>query len=219
VLDFRPDEGWSFVDLAPTLLINEADLAATELVQPGSRVSYRLLFAGERGAVDAFKAELEERLAEGEQLDDIRDTNPQIRSSMERSGRFLNLASLVSVLLAAVAVAMAARRYSHRHRDRIALMKCMGESIHHPAQQPLATADAGARRRRAGHCSASGPTRPRPADARPDQRAATGTGGPARLVTALSILAGCLPDLAQMGKTPPCACCATISTRHPCATA
>ena len=47
---------------------------------------------------------------------------------MERAGRFLNLASLVSVLLAAVAVAMAARRYSHRHRDRIALMKCMGAS-------------------------------------------------------------------------------------------
>ena len=52
VLDFRPDEGWSFVDLAPTLLINEADLAATQLIQPGSRVAYRMLFAGDRGAVD-----------------------------------------------------------------------------------------------------------------------------------------------------------------------
>jgi putative ABC transport system permease protein len=128
VLEFRPDEGWSFVDLAPTLLINEADLPATELVQPGSRVAYRMLFAGDRGRVDAFKDVLEGRLADGERLRDIRDTNPQIRSSMERAGRFLNLASLVSVLLAAVAVAMAARRYSHRHRDRIALMKCMGAS-------------------------------------------------------------------------------------------
>ena len=128
VLDFRPDEGWSFVDLAPTLLINMADLEATQLVQPGSRVSHRMLFAGSRGDVDAFKPMLEERLQDGQSLRDIKDSNPQIRSSMDRSGRFLNLASLVSVLLAAVAVAMAARRYSHRHRDRIALMKCMGAS-------------------------------------------------------------------------------------------
>ena len=128
VLDFRPDAGWSFVDLAPTLLINEADLDSTELIQPGSRVAYRMLFAGDRDDIDAFKPELEAALGEGERLSDIRDTNPQIRSSMDRAGRFLNLASLVSVLLAAVAVAMAARRYSHRHRDRIALMKCMGAS-------------------------------------------------------------------------------------------
>ena len=107
VLDFRPDEGWSFVDLAPTLLINDADLAQTELVQPGSRVSYRLLLAGPRGRVESFKPELEARLAVGERLSDIQDSNPQIRSSMERSGRFLNLASMVSVLLAAVAAAQA----------------------------------------------------------------------------------------------------------------
>ncbi len=47
---------------------------------------------------------------------------------MDRAGRFLNLASLISVLLSAIAVAMAARRYSHRHRDRVALMKCLGAS-------------------------------------------------------------------------------------------
>ena len=126
VLDFRPDQGWQFVDLAPTLLINMADLEGTELIQPGSRVSYRMLFAGSREGIDTFKPELEEILAPGESLSDIKDTNPQIRSAMDRSGRFLNLASLVSVLLAAVAVAMAARRYAVRHRDRIALLKCLG---------------------------------------------------------------------------------------------
>ncbi|MCW8926771.1 MAG: FtsX-like permease family protein [Xanthomonadales bacterium] len=126
VLDFRPDQGWQFVDLAPTLLINMDDLDATGLVQPGSRVSYRMLFAGSRTDIDAFKPELETILAPGERLSDIQDTNPQIRSAMERSGRFLNLASLVSVLLAAVAVAMSARRYAIRHRDRIALLKCLG---------------------------------------------------------------------------------------------
>lgn len=126
VLDFRPDQGWQFVDLAPTLLINMADLESTALIQPGSRVSYRMLFAGSRDDIDSFKPQLEELLADGEQLSDIDNTNPQIRSAMDRAGRFLNLASLVSVLLAAVAVAMAARRYAIRHRDRIALLKCLG---------------------------------------------------------------------------------------------
>ena len=126
ILDFRPDQGWQFVDLAPTLLVNHADLAKTELIQPGSRVSYRMLFAGSRNAVDAFKPQLEDLLSDAEELRDINDANPQIRSAMDRAGRFLNLASLVSVLLAAVAVAMAARRYAVRHRDRIALLKCLG---------------------------------------------------------------------------------------------
>ncbi|NNK38854.1 MAG: FtsX-like permease family protein, partial [Xanthomonadales bacterium] len=209
VLDFRPDEGWSFIDLAPTLLINHADLAATELIQPGSRVNYRMLFAGGRGEVDRFKSLAEERLAEGEALRDIQDANPQIRSSMDRAGRFLNLASLVSVLLAAVAVAMAARRYSQRHRDRIALMKCMGASqpviFRSNLVQLLILALAG------GVLGAVlgylaqwglawlmrdliGQDLPAPGF----QPAVLG------LVTAISILAGfALPDLAQMGKTPP----------------
>jgi putative ABC transport system permease protein len=209
VLDFRPDEGWSFIDLAPTLLINDADLASTELVQPGSRVAYRMLFAGKRNDVDTFKSLLEEQLADGERISDIKDTNPQIRSSMDRAGRFLNLASLVSVLLAAVAVAMAARRYSHRHRDRIALMKCMGASqaliLRSNVLQLLMLAVAG------GVIGALlgylaqlglawlmrdmiGQSLPAPGL----QPAVLG------LVTAMSVLAGfALPDLTQMSKTPP----------------
>ncbi|MGD8383989.1 MAG: FtsX-like permease family protein [Lysobacterales bacterium] len=126
VLSFSPDEGWRFADLAPTLLINIADLKRTGLVQPGSRVSYRQLFAGSRSEVRAFKPVLKARLSGAERLSDIEDTNPQIRSAMERAGRFLNLASIISVLLAAIAVAMTTRRYAVRHRDRVALFKCLG---------------------------------------------------------------------------------------------
>jgi putative ABC transport system permease protein len=209
VLDFRPDEGWSFVDLAPTLLINEADLAATELIQPGSRVSYRTLFAGDRGEVDAFKTLLDARLETGERLRDIQDANPQIRSSMERSGRFLNLASMVSVLLAAVAVAMAARRYSHRHRDRIALLKCMGASeatiLRSNIWQLLLLALAGgAVGSVLGFFAQMGLAwlmRDLIGQALPAPGIAPAVLG---MITALSVLAGfALPDLAQMGKTPP----------------
>jgi putative ABC transport system permease protein len=209
ILAFRPDEGWSFVDLAPTLLLNEADLDATQLIQPGSRVAYRMLFAGERGSVDTFKTLLEERLADGERLRDIRDANPQIRSAMERSGRFLNLASLVSVLLAAVAVAMAARRYSHRHRDRIALMKCMGASqatiMRSSAWQLLLLALAGGvLGSLTGFLAQLGLAwlmRDLIGAALPPPGFSPAILG---MVTAICILAGfALPDLAQMGKTPP----------------
>jgi putative ABC transport system permease protein len=209
VLDFRPDAGWSFVDLAPTLLINEADLEATQLVQPGSRVAYRMLFAGSRDDIDDFKPLLEEQLDDGEGLRDIRDANPQIRSSMERSGRFLNLASLVSVLLAAVAVAMAARRYSHRHRDRIALMKCMGASqsmiFRSSALQlvllALAGGVIGAVLGYIAQLGLSWLMRDLIGQTLPAPSLQPGILG---LVTAFSILSGfALPDLAQMGKTPP----------------
>jgi len=128
VLDYRPDQGAGFGDLSATLMINLADVPATELIQPGSRVSRAVLFAGDPGDVEGFREYLREAKQPGERLQAIADASPQIRASSDRAGRFLSLASLVSVLLAAVAVAMAARRYASRHLDSVALMKCMGAS-------------------------------------------------------------------------------------------
>ena len=126
VLIARPDQGGTFAELAPNLIMNAADLPATRLIQPGSRVSYGALFAGERTRIDAFKAWLIAHKGPGERLRDITEASPQIRNAVERAGRFLSLASLVSVLLCAIAVAMAARRYVHRHLDAVALLKTLG---------------------------------------------------------------------------------------------
>ncbi len=126
VLDYRPDQGSGFADLSATLLINRADLPATQLVQPGSRVSRALLFAGEPGPIEDFRAWLKAGKQRGERVQSVADASPQIRASADRAGRFLSLASLVSVLLSAIAVAMAAQRYARRHLDTVALMKCMG---------------------------------------------------------------------------------------------
>ena len=128
VLDYRPDQGAGFSDLSATLMINLADVPATELIQPGSRVSRAVLFAGDPDEVADFRASLATSKQPGERLQAIADASPQIRASSDRAGRFLSLASLVSVLLSAIAVAMAARRYAARHLDNVALMKCMGAS-------------------------------------------------------------------------------------------
>lgn len=126
VLISRPDQGGTFADLAPSLLMNAADLPATQLIQPGSRVSYRGLFAGDRERIDVFKAWLTAHKTRSERVHDITDASPQIRNAVERAGRFLSLASLVSVLLCAIAVAMSARRYVQRHLDAVALLKTLG---------------------------------------------------------------------------------------------
>ncbi len=128
VLEYRPDQGSAFVDLAPTVLMRLEDLPSTGLIQTGSRVSYAALFAGGPAAVAQWKAELGARKQHRERLVDIADASPQIHSAMDRAGRFLNLAALVTILLAAIAVAIAARRYVARHLDTVALMKSMGAS-------------------------------------------------------------------------------------------
>ena len=126
VLDYRPDQGTGFVNLAPAALLNYDDIASTQLVQEGSRATYAALFAGSPAAVADFREFLSQSKAPGERLRDVEDSSRQLNSAIDRASRFLNLASLASVLLAAVAVAMGARRYAARHIDAVALMKCMG---------------------------------------------------------------------------------------------
>jgi len=128
VLDYRPDQGTGFVNLAPAALLNYDDVASTQLIQPGSRVTYAALFAGPTASVAAFREYLVSNKAAGERLREVDESSRQLNSAIDRASRFLNLASLASVLLAAVAVAMGARRYATRHIDTVALMKCMGAS-------------------------------------------------------------------------------------------
>ena len=128
VLDYRPDQGGGFVNLAPAALINYDDVATTQLIQPGSRVNYYALFSGAADTVAAFREYLDANKMPGERIQDVEESSRQLSSAIDRATRFLNLASLASVLLAAVAVAMGSRRYASRHIDTVALMKCMGAS-------------------------------------------------------------------------------------------
>lgn len=126
ILISRPDQGSAFVEFAPALLINSADLAATQLLQPASRVEYALLLAGKGAPLADFHRAFEAQQRPGERWADVSDASPQIGDAARRAGHFLSLASLVAVLLSAVAVAMSARGYVARHLDAVALMKTLG---------------------------------------------------------------------------------------------
>lgn len=124
----EPDGAIDYFNVAPKVFIALGDLPATGLIQPGSRVGYKLVIAGEAQAVEAFGKTARASLARGQRLETIADARPEIRSALDRAGRFLGLAALVSVVLAAVAVAMAARRHSERHLSGAAVMRCLGAS-------------------------------------------------------------------------------------------
>ena len=124
----EPESSAGFLNLGPRLMINMDDLASTALVQVGSRVSYRLFVAGDMQGVAAFRAYAARTIRPGQRVEDIRDARPEINSALTRAERFLGLSALLTVILAGVAVALAARRYLQRHLDACAIMRCLGAS-------------------------------------------------------------------------------------------
>ena len=126
VVSEEPESSAGFLNLTPRLMMNEADLASTGLIVPGSRARYRLYVAGDDNAVDAFRDFAEKQIGPGQRIETIRDARPEIRSGLERAERFLGLSTLLAVVLAGVAVALAARRHMQRHLDACAMMRCLG---------------------------------------------------------------------------------------------
>jgi putative ABC transport system permease protein len=120
------DQSIGFASFAPRVLMNDADLAGTGLLQEGSRISYRLMIAGDAAQVKALRAALQEKLSGNEKMEDVRDARPEIRTALERAEHFLGLAALTAAILAGAAMALAARRFVLRHLDGCAVMRCLG---------------------------------------------------------------------------------------------
>lgn len=128
----EPDQQGGFSEFSPRLMFNMQDLDATGLIQPGSRMEYRLLAAGDPAAVQQARDAIAPLLASADnaevRLKDVREDRPRLGRSLERADKYLSLAGLVAVLLAGVAVAMSTRRYVERHLDSAALWRCFGAS-------------------------------------------------------------------------------------------
>jgi putative ABC transport system permease protein len=128
VLTYDPDTAGDFYSLTPRVLMHLDDLAATEVVQPGSRVRFRELWRGDADALAAYRQAVEASLEPNQRLEDARDGNRQVGGALGRAERYLNLASLAAVLLAGVAVALSAARFAARRFDASALLRCLGLS-------------------------------------------------------------------------------------------
>jgi len=130
LIALEPDRGTGFMSFAPRVLINASDLPATGLVQPASRISWRLALAGPEPAVQRYRAWAEAELAQpgvaGVRLETLDSGRPEMRTTLDRAGKFLNLVALLAALLSAVAVALAARGFAARHLDDCAMLRVLG---------------------------------------------------------------------------------------------
>jgi len=126
VLTYRPDQSIGFASLAPSLLVNIADIPATGLIGEGSRVGYALLVAGDEAAVTDFNEAIQDDLSDSVRASNREESSDRANNAADRAQRFLSLTAVISLLLSAVAVAMSARRFAHRRMDTVALMKSLG---------------------------------------------------------------------------------------------
>ncbi|KAB2895892.1 MAG: FtsX-like permease family protein [Burkholderiaceae bacterium] len=132
IIVIEPDRGAGFMNFAPRVMLNAADVPATGLVQPASRLTYRFAVAGGGSAVKAFAAwaaqEVDKPGVHGVRLESLDSGRPEMRQTLDRAQKFLNLVALLAALLSAVAVALAARGFANDHLDASALLRVLGQS-------------------------------------------------------------------------------------------
>lgn len=128
----EPDRGAGFMNFAPRVMMNSADLESTALVQPASRVTWRMAVAGAEGLGSGFaqwaRTQVTHERFRGVQVESLDSGRPEMRQTLDRASQFLNLVALLAALLCAVAVALAARSFAERQLDACALLRVLGQS-------------------------------------------------------------------------------------------
>ncbi|THF58115.1 ABC transporter permease [Pseudothauera rhizosphaerae] len=126
MVSFESDRGANFFSLLPRAIFNAADLPATGLLVEGSRATWRLHLAGSPEAVAGYERWAKQNLGRGQAVESIENARPEVRTALDQAQRFLRLAALLAVVLAAVAVGLSSRRFLQRHLDGCAVMRCLG---------------------------------------------------------------------------------------------
>ncbi|MDO8772460.1 MAG: ABC transporter permease [Burkholderiaceae bacterium] len=127
----EPDRGGGFANFSPRVMINSADLAATGLIQPASRTNYRFAIAGSDAAVKTYvqwaTQEIKKAEWRGVRIESLESGSPEMRQTLDRAEKFLNLVALLAALLSAVAVAIVARGFASKHLDDCAMLRVLGQ--------------------------------------------------------------------------------------------
>jgi putative ABC transport system permease protein len=128
LLTYEPDRGGAIFNLAPRVLMNLEDLAQTGLVVPGSRLRYRLMFAGDQADIAGFKTWLTTNLRPGEEIQDLENARPEMRRALERTRKFFALAIVLTLVIAMAAIAITARYTASQEAPKIAMLRAFGIS-------------------------------------------------------------------------------------------
>ncbi len=132
IIVIEPDRGAGFMNFAPRVMLHVDALAATGLVQPASRITYRTALVGDNAAVKAYTQWATDNIKQadvrGLRIESLEGGRPEMRQTLDRAEKFLNLVALLAALLSAVAVAIAARGFAARHLDDCAMLRVLGTS-------------------------------------------------------------------------------------------
>ncbi|NQZ88244.1 MAG: ABC transporter permease [Saccharospirillaceae bacterium] len=126
-----PDRSYRMFVAGPSIFLNIKDIEKTELIKPGSRVYHQYLFAGERDDIEEFETWIKPQLNESQNWYSVKSAQNRLSKVLDSSEKFLSLASMLGIVLAAVAVAVASRRYGQRHQPMVAVFKALGASKSH----------------------------------------------------------------------------------------
>ncbi|GHE83363.1 ABC transporter permease [Thalassotalea profundi] len=126
-----PDRSYRAFIAGPSIFLNIDDMEKTELIQPGSRLEYKYLFAGEQDNIESFEKWLTPQLNDTQRWYDAKAAQNRLSRVLDSAEKFLSLASMLGIVLAAVAVAVASRRYGQRHQATVAVFKALGATINH----------------------------------------------------------------------------------------
>jgi len=126
VLRHEPDRAGDLFNVAPRVLMNRTDVDATGLIGPGALVTYRVLISGPSQRIDNYRRAIKDSLRQGEQILTVEEGRPELNMALQRAQQFLGLAALISVLLAGVAIVTVTYRFTRRHLDTSAMLRCLG---------------------------------------------------------------------------------------------
>jgi putative ABC transport system permease protein len=142
IITMEPDRGAGFMSFSPRVMLSEKDLPATGLIQPASRVTYRLAVASPQqndAEVKRFvawaEAQIKSNQLRGLRVESLDAGRPEMRQTLDRAEKFLNLVALLAALLAAVAVAIASRDFAQRRLNDCAMLRVLGQSQRRIAAQ------------------------------------------------------------------------------------
>ncbi|WP_196062906.1 MULTISPECIES: putative ABC transporter permease subunit YbbP [unclassified Serratia (in: enterobacteria)] len=122
----EPDSGFNPFQTAPGIIINLADVDKTGAVQPGSRLTYRYMFAGAPTDIQRYEERLKPQLKPDQRWYGLEESGSALGKSLQRSQQFLLLSALLTLLLSIAAVAVAMSHYCRSRYDLIAVLKTLG---------------------------------------------------------------------------------------------
>lgn len=130
VLTFEPDRGGQGLTFAPRALINLKDVEKTQVLQPGSRQTYKLLVIGQENALKKWDEFVSPKLLPVQSYKVVGKEQPILDRVFTQTQDYLNMVILINIFFASIAVSQSMRRFCQRQYNTVAILRCFGAPFH-----------------------------------------------------------------------------------------